>query len=555
MKKLLLSVLIIFSFTAITAAEQQPAPQKRPLSPAAAQEGGDNKRTAMSYFVPVKDNHFHIEFKSGIVIENVAKEVIEQLQLLKDMLDDLGQDNRELISLPSVSAGDFFALSYYMEEPQLTRRTYLAQLDFDKLFVLIKTADFLKLNDNTSAYTDLIHHVIKTFTLEQLKKLETGIDTLLDPTTLQKALKKIQVTALAHDQLEKRTLESRSTLGKGKVEFCERICSLNFEISIEDICENETAKQRITPYENYDYENGEDVKIVVDLSNSFITSLTGLAEVADLGKTQKINFTKNFIRTIDSRVFSGLAGLENISLDENHLTTIAPNTFSSLNLLGKIGLSKNQLTTLLAGTFSNLPQLESLHLNDNQLTTLAPKTFSNLPLLVELYLESNAIRDIHTNAFDKLPQLTILYLHDNQITAINRNTFGNLAQLELLHLSSNQIATIASDSFTTLPELEELWLENNRITTIDSGTFSNLTQLKELSLDDNQIATINPGAFHNVPQLYSLSLDNNQLTELPVNFFQNIPELQWLSLKNNPLSEEQKQIIRQNIPAGCEVRF
>ncbi len=175
---------------------------------------------------------------------------------------------------------------------------------------------------------------------------------------------------------------------------------------------------------------------------------------------------------------------------------------------------------------------------------------------VTIDLSYNLLTTLHHDVFGKpSSKPKRLRLDHNQLTTITRDTFSSLRSLYMISLDHNQLVTITSDTFSNVPRLSELTLSNNLITTITKDTFSNLPSLRELFLKNNRIDRLTADAFDNLPDLYHLDMKNNQLTSLDPLTFANTPRLFTVYLENNNFSDEQKEIVRQNVPRDCKVQF
>ncbi len=526
MKKKLFSILCLLTASYCNAAEQEERSRKRSASPAAEQEEATKKRADVTALAPSLPDHFHVEFSYGIVLENVPKNVINHYNTLQNMLDDLGEDNNEIFFVPGCSKESFLDLDAYREKEQVDRSAYLATLNNAQILSLIKTADYLELNDAADAYTDLMHRALKTFTVEQLKEQIN----LFDREALQKALKRMQLAAIANTNIVKRNLEHESNLGEEKVIVLKDNFLWNIKISIQDLYDNQATKDLLA----FMMDNG---LVILDLENLFLTSLDGFQVLPNLETVQALLLSNNQLTTLDKTLLSHLPVLQNLSLHTNNLTTLLPNTFADLPLLQHLDLANNDVTAVDVAAFTNLQSLTWLNLNNNRLTTLHKSTFNHVPQLVELDLGSNVLTELDPLIFNTIPHLELLDLSDNELETVHPHTFAHLDSLQELELGGNLFTTINPTIFTHLQQLEKLNLSFNGITTLHPAVCSNLPCLLTLNLSGNHLQELHPTVFAGASQLQELNLSECHLTELDPAILFYVMNLVELNLSHNAFTQ------------------
>ncbi len=361
MKKLLLSILALLTLLTTRGAEEQGcSPQSRlsarslaialATADRATAEGLPTKRKLFLTELQEKTRKkvaleekadelktFRIQCRDGIFVENVAQETVHLFITFKDLLTDVETDTTNLIPLHNYAYDDCIIIIEYTNQHPEDRSAFLSKLSHEKKVSLITLANFLNLDNSTNLYTDLMEHVLSTFTPKQLQQLENGTSTLLDPAAVAYALKRMQLTALSNWSTEMHSLEHLCNLGKEKVEWLKKVNLYSYEISIEDLKNNE-ATHRLLATQN------DCGLVTLKLHACFLSSLKGLADL--LYKEP----------------------LEALELDSNSIASLDPADFAPLTSLIRLSVKNNRIGTVTAQLFTQLPALEEIDLDDNPLT-------------------------------------------------------------------------------------------------------------------------------------------------------------------------------------------
>jgi len=183
----------------------------------------------------------------------------------------------------------------------------------------------------------------------------------------------------------------------------------------------------------------------------------------------------------------------------------------------------------------------------NELTELSPQ-IGDLTGLTELYLPYNKISKLPAE-IGKLQRLNKLCLGDNQIIQLCPE-IGKLKELSSFGLWSNRLKALPPE-IGNLIRLKELNLSNNQLNTLPAE-FGKLRDLEDLDLSSNQLSKL-PPEMGKLAKLGNLNLSKNHLSTLPVEI-KNLKQLKFLELSGNPFSDEEKQKIKQWLPA-CEIKW
>ncbi|XP_066991624.2 adhesion G protein-coupled receptor A3 [Anabrus simplex] len=109
------------------------------------------------------------------------------------------------------------------------------------------------------------------------------------------------------------------------------------------------------------------------------------------------------------------ANVIHLDLSDNLITELPSEAFTATPSLQKLNLSKNQIRSIAPEAFSNLTMLKRLDLSNNMLSTLQNTAFIGLENLEKLKLNQNEIRKIKEGTFDELVSLELLDLSGNPL--------------------------------------------------------------------------------------------------------------------------------------------
>ena len=271
--------------------------------------------------------------------------------------------------------------------------------------------------------------------------------------------------------------------------------------------------------------------------NAGLTNITRDAFAAFNRNVEYIILTRNKIRKIPQRLFSGLVYLSGFYLNHNKITDIQPGSFHGLVNLKYLYLGHNNIAVIYPGLFDRLVNLENLHLRHNSIVKIHPGLFDRLVNLVYLQLGYNRIVEIHSGLFDRLVNLWFLFLDHNRIVKIHPGLFDRLVNLYHLELDYNSIVEIPSGLFDGLVNLRFLFLDHNRIVEIHPELFDSPVNLFDLRLSYNSIVEIHPGLFDGLVNLSYLFLEHNRIVKLKRGLFGGLINLWILSLDHNNIVE------------------
>lgn len=300
----------------------------------------------------------------------------------------------------------------------------------------------------------------------------------------------------------------------------------------------------------------------LDLSNRFITSLTGLERVRDIETIEHVDLSHNRLARLPNL---HMPRLKTLDLSDNRLTLVNGLVMPQLETLN---VSNNKISSF-AGTAEQLRSLEVLDVSNNVLTavpnlktsklkkyvlhhnvitTVRNEDVAHLVMLEDLNLAHNALTTIDT--LEPLKEtLKILDCSHNELQDVENI---KLDRLESLNLNNNNIKEIAFtyshshlhtlsitnnniERIKTLPtpQLRKLDLAHNNIADLK---FPELTLLEELHLGFNQIVQI---PVLRLPRLHTLTINDNRLVTVKPESFTALPHLQFLDMASNALQSVQ----------------
>ncbi|XP_004862900.1 CD180 antigen isoform X1 [Heterocephalus glaber] len=323
----------------------------------------------------------------------------------------------------------------------------------------------------------------------------------------------------------------------------------------------------------------------------------GLSEIPDTlpNTTEFLEFSFNFLPTIQNTTFSGLINLIFLDLTRCQINWIHENAFQSHPQLSTLVLTGNPLIfvaetalngpkslkhlfLIQTGIFSlefipahNLKNLESLHLGSNHISSIKfPKDFPTGNLKV-LDFQNNVIHYLSREDMDSLKPATKLSLNFNgndiegiepgafQSMVFQSLNFGGTVNLSVifsgLHNSTIQslwLGTfedtedqdLSSSMFEGLCEIsvESMNLQKHSFSSLSSATFQCFTHLQELDLTGNHLKELPPG-IKGMNSLKKLVLNVNKFEQLCQINADSFPSLTHLYIKGN--------IKKLQLGAGC----
>lgn len=313
----------------------------------------------------------------------------------------------------------------------------------------------------------------------------------------------------------------------------------------------------------------------------------GLSEIPGTlpNSTECLEFSFNFLPTIQNTTFSRLVNLTFLDLTRCQIYWIHEDTFQSQHQLDTLVLTANPLIfmaeTALNGPRSlkhlffiqtgmsslefipvhNLKNLESLHLGSNHISSIKlPKEFPTEKLKV-LDFQNNAIHRLSKEDIQSLRPATNLSLNlrGNGITEIEPGAFkstvfqsldfgGTLSSLVIFKgLQNSTIQSLwlgtfediddeelSSSAFEGLCEMsvESISLQKHHFLDISSNTFHCFTNLQELDLSATHLKEL-PSGITGLNNLKKLVLSANKFDNLCQIHAANFPSLTHLYIKGN----------------------
>lgn len=239
----------------------------------------------------------------------------------------------------------------------------------------------------------------------------------------------------------------------------------------------------------------------------------------------EIDFSSNFITTINARHFQGATRLKTINLSDNGLKFMEDNPFAMLPNLENLNLKMNEIQKIDNNLFVKNDNMKHLNLMDNPLKWFDFNAFSSIVNLIELQIHWDQLLSLNiscqrsicpfqqfidANMFDNLQIFNASGNYHRNITDV-LNRIG--LHLQVLDLSGNFIDALSADDFDRFKNLKELTLKHMNITSIQFEKFSKaFSHLEILNLEGNELTAIENVTLDNFPSLKSLAISKNQFS-------------------------------------------
>ncbi|KAJ3300613.1 Leucine-rich repeat-containing protein 40 [Borealophlyctis nickersoniae] len=224
----------------------------------------------------------------------------------------------------------------------------------------------------------------------------------------------------------------------------------------------------------------------LNLSSNNISILP--RELGELASLVVFDISSNSLSEVPSTV-DRLSGLQKLNLSRNGLKTMGPADFSRLTRLQDLDASENALERTFSfnsGTTMRLPELLRLDLRKNRLRNLSGGTGEGVhcPKLRELLVSFNALMDVEHGWLENAAKLEVLDLAENALEAVPPGVL-NLKELKRLDLTNNAIGKLPPE-LGTLTQLNILLITGNPLRGLPSsgGTTRLLQFLRDRIVDD-----------------------------------------------------------------------
>ncbi|XP_063042235.1 leucine-rich repeat and immunoglobulin-like domain-containing nogo receptor-interacting protein 4a [Engraulis encrasicolus] len=297
----------------------------------------------------------------------------------------------------------------------------------------------------------------------------------------------------------------------------------------------------------------------LDLSRNRLKAL-GRRQFSGLGQLRELDLSDNFLSSIEVEAFLGLQNLLTLRLCRNRLKLITVGVFSGLSNLRLLDLSENEIIVFLDYTFRDLARLQRMELAENDLLFISQKAFVGLSNLQELNINRCNLTRTPTEALSQLGGLVKLRLKRLAITLLPNNAFqrlGRLRELVVSHcpwlesLAGNSLLGLNLTSLTLshcnlsmfpytalhhLVYLRYLDLSYNPIGSVQGNLLGDLLRLQELYLVGASLFQVELQAFHGLAYLRLLNVSSNELVTLEEGVFHSVGNLEVLRLDDNPLA-------------------
>ncbi|XP_055457902.1 CD180 antigen [Psammomys obesus] len=272
----------------------------------------------------------------------------------------------------------------------------------------------------------------------------------------------------------------------------------------------------------------------------------GLSEIPGTvpNSTECLEFSFNFLPTIQNTTFSRLMDLSFLDLTRCQIYWIHEDTFQSQHHLDTLVLTANPLI-FMAETALNGPQaLKHLFFIQTGISSLEFIPVHNLKSLESLYVGSNHISSIKLPKDFPTEKLKVLDFQNNAIHYLSKEDVGSLQQATGLSLNLNanlitgmepgafRSTVFHSLSFGGTLDLLIIFrgLQNSTIQSLWLGTFEDLddkelsdsmlealceVSVESINLQKHHFLNLSPNTFHCFTSLQELDLTATHLKELP----------------------------------------
>ncbi|XP_053403012.1 uncharacterized protein LOC123554932 [Mercenaria mercenaria] len=210
------------------------------------------------------------------------------------------------------------------------------------------------------------------------------------------------------------------------------------------------------------------------------------------GLMHKISLKRNGLKTLGSKTFRNVTGLQNLDLSENDLRLLPEGVFSGLVSLKFLDISSNHLQNLTTGLFHDLFSLKILSLANNSISSLPTGLFTNLHKLEVLRLDHNDLVDVNQNAFPlESINLKKLYFHFNPLRTLPEFPFW----IRSLNLADFHATDITFHNFTMfLEEIDALKVYHSVVNSASSSDIKDLLEraevLKKIDVSNSNISSL-----------------------------------------------------------------
>ena len=210
---------------------------------------------------------------------------------------------------------------------------------------------------------------------------------------------------------------------------------------------------------------------IIDLTIGF-TPLTAVPET--ICQLKRLTFlylvSNNFTTGLPDNCFIRLHELQYFIAKLCRLTSLQNGLLGNLTKLRRVDFSVNYISSIDAHLFANLTNLQSFDLSFNQISSIDAHLFDSLINLQSVDLSHNHILAIDAHLFASLINLQRVDLSHNNISSTDAHLFANLISLQRIDLSHNHISSIDAHLFdvtANLPDLSDIDLSYNNLTDID----------------------------------------------------------------------------------------
>ncbi len=302
--------------------------------------------------------------------QKVTIDFCRKFGALRNILDDLGEEDDASIPVSVCSSFDFYNISFYTEVAEDQRYDFLRISKKVRLASLLKTANFLDLEDTekNTPHKDLIQYILQIFSLKDLNTYcvaQSG-ETYFDVEIIRNIIKNMQLVN-AYRFYRYRAAEPFRCVYRF-VDIIFKNWRFNLGVLFNQFHEaNEDEKEAreniaffiekglysclsvtdlLTYFPSGETENRPFKDLyILDLRNCYLKSLEGLQDVPHKATIRNLNCQFNSIKKISATDFAGYEAVKSINFDDNKIEEIEPGSFANLPCLEQLSLRGSNVTS------------------------------------------------------------------------------------------------------------------------------------------------------------------------------------------------------------------
>lgn len=231
------------------------------------------------------------------------------------------------------------------------------------------------------------------------------------------------------------------------------------------------------------------------------------------GALQEIDFSGNFVGTINTTTFRKFTNLRQLSLSDTLLTGFNFDALKSLKQLKILNISNNKLKYINNSLLLTNYTLEKFFIAGNELENVPELLHYVSPSVDALDLSGNYLGKLNATTFERFTALNSLNLSNTMLSFTNENPFEPLLDLQFLSISHNNLEhtnfSIIANTLKILSEFNVAHCHIKNVTDIVRGLGD---PIAKLDLSYNEIEDVDFAQLS--INLRHLNLEGNNLNDL-----------------------------------------